>query len=292
MRQLPPLSALRAFDATARLGSVTRAAEELGRTHGAVSRQIRSLQDHLGAPLFDKAGAGLRLNARGLALHAVVAEALDRLEQGWRRVRDEARGPSVHVACSATFATRWLAPRLAGFYAAHPEVRVRLSMTSAREMRDEGADLVIAWDWRGFPADDQARAIPLAPVAFGPVCAPGYLTDTVLGREIAVPCRIAHDHTSSAWDQWAAATGRTLTGASELSFPHTHLCIEAALTGLGVALVERRLIAAELADGRLRAPCGFAEFPQGLVAIPSGERPMTASAARFVDWLTRALVTA
>lgn len=292
MRQLPPLSALRAFDATARLGSVTRAAEELGRTHGAVSRQLRSLQDHLGAPLFDKAGAGLRLNAEGLALHRVVAEALDRLEQGWRRVRDEARGPSVHVACSATFATRWLAPRLAGFYAAHPEVRVRLSMTSAREMRDEGADLVIAWDWRGFPPADQARAIPLAQVAFGPVCAPGYPLDAILGREIAVPCRIAHDHTSSAWDQWAAATGRAVTGASELSFPHTHLCIEAAIAGLGVALVERRLIEAELADGRLRAPRGFAPFPQGLVAIPSGERPMTAPARQFVDWLTRTLVTA
>ena len=292
MRRLPPLSSLRAFDAAARLGSVTRAAEELGRTHGAVSRQIRGLQDHLGAPLFDKAGAGLRLNARGIALQAVVAEALDRLEQGWRRVRDEARGPGVHVACSATFATRWLGPRLAGFYRAHPDVRVRLSMTSAREMRDEGADLVIAWDWKGFPAADQARAIPLAPVAFGPVCAPAYPLDEILGREIAVPCRIVHDFTASAWDQWSAATGRTVTGQSELSFPHTNLCVEAALTGLGVALVERRLIGAELAEGRLRAPCGFAPFDQGLVAVPSGERPLSASARLFIDWLRDSLLAA
>lgn len=291
MRQLPPLSALRAFDATARLGSVTRAAEELGRTHGAVSRQLRSLQDHLGAPLFDKAGAGLRLNAQGIALQAVVAEALDRLEQGWRRVRDEARGPGVHVACSATFATRWLAPRLADFYRDHPQVRVRLSMTSARELRDEGADLVIAWDWKGFPAADRARAIPLAPVAFGPVCAPGYPLDEILGAEIAVPCRIAHDFTSSAWDQWSAATGRRVTGARELSFPHTHLGIEAALAGLGVALVERRLIGAELADGRLRAPCGFATFDQSLVAIPSGERYQSPSARLFIDWLGMALAS-
>ncbi|CAN5524082.1 transcriptional regulator GcvA [soil metagenome] len=289
MRQLPPLSALRSFDATARLGSVTRAAEELSRTHGAVSRQIRSLQDHLGVPLFDKAGAGLRLNAQGQALQAVVAEALDRLEQGWRRVRDEARGPGVHVACSATFATRWLAPRLADFYRVHPDIRVRLSMTSAREMRDEGADLVIAWDWKGFPAADQARAIPLAPVAFGPVCAPGYPLDEVLGAQIDVPCRIAHDFTSSAWDQWSSATGRRVAGATEISFPHTNLCIEAAITGLGVALVEQRLIAAELADGRLRAPCGFAPFPQGLVAIPSGERYQSASAGLFIDWLATAL---
>ena len=70
MRDLPPLSTLKAFDAVARLGSVTRAAEELGRTHGAVSKQLRALQDHLGAPLFDRIGTGVALNARGRALAA------------------------------------------------------------------------------------------------------------------------------------------------------------------------------------------------------------------------------
>jgi LysR family glycine cleavage system transcriptional activator len=280
-RDLPPLSSLKAFEAAARLGSVTRAAAELGRTHGAVSRQVRSLQDHLGAPLFDKAGAGLALNARGEALRAEVAQALDRLEQGWTRARDEARGPSLHVACSATFAMRWLVAHLPSFYRAHPQVKVRLSMTSAREMRREGADLVLAWDWLSFPAEEQARAIRVAQVAFGPVCVPGY----AIGSNGEVACRITHDFTSSAWDHWSARTGRTITGAREISFPHTHLCIEAALSGLGVALVEQRLVAAELADGRLAAPMGCTVFEQGLAAIPSGERPMSGSATAFVDWL-------
>lgn len=279
-RTLPPLSSLKAFEAVARLGSVTRAAAELGRTHGAVSRQIRSLQDHLGAPLFDKAGTGLALNPRGEVLAAAVADALDRLEQGWARAREA----GLHVACSATFAMRWLVPNLASFYRAHPEVKVRLSMTSAREMRREGADLVLAWDWRSFPAEDQARAIRVAGVAFGPVCAPGYpFTDE------EVPCRITHDFTSSAWDHWSRLTGRRLTGARELSFPHTHLCIEAALSGLGVALVERRLVAAELADGRLTAPLGFVAFEQGMAAIPSGERAMSDEARAFLAWLRSAL---
>ena len=280
-RDLPPLSALKAFEAAARLGSVTRAAAELGRTHGAVSRQVRSLQAHLGAPLFDKAGTGLVLNARGEMLRAEVAQALDRLEQGWTRARDEARGPSLHVACSATFAMRWLVAHLPSFYRAHPQVKVRLSMTSAREMRREGADLVLAWDWLSFPAEEQARAIRVADVAFGPVCAPGY----AIGAGGEVACRITHDFTSSAWDHWSARTGRTITGAHEISFPHTHLCIEAALSGLGVALVERRLVAAELADGRLAAPLGFTGFEQGMAAIPSGGRAMSAQAAAFVDWL-------
>lgn len=277
-RDLPPLSALKAFEAAARLGSVTRAAAELGRTHGAVSRQVRSLQDHLGAPLFDKAGTGLVLNARGEMLRASVAEALDRLEQGWLQARDEA---GLHVACSATFAMRWLVAHLPSFYRAHPQVKVRLSMTSAREMRREGADLVLAWDWLSFPPEEQARAMRVADVAFGPVCASRY----AIGADGEVACRITHDFTSSAWDHWSARTGRTITGDREISFPHTHLCIEAALSGLGVALVERRLVAAELADGRLAAPLGFTAFEQGLAAIPSGERVMSAQTTAFVDWL-------
>lgn len=280
-RDLPPLSSLKAFEAAARVGSITRAAAELGRTHGAVSRQVRSLQEHLGAPLFDKAGTGLSLNARGEALRADVADALDRLEQGWTRARDEARGPSLHVACSATFAMRWLVAHLPSFYRAHPQVKVRLSMTSAREMRREGADLVLAWDWLSFPPEDQARAVRVADVAFGPVCAPGYAIDADGG----VDCRITHDFTSSAWDHWSARTGRVIAGAREIAFPHTHLCIEAALSGLGVALVERRLVAGELADGRLAAPLGFTAFEQGMAAIPSGERPMSGSASAFVAWL-------
>ncbi len=148
-RRLPPLAALRAFEATARLGSVTRAAEELGRTHGAVSRQIHALQDAAGLALFEKAGTGLRLNAEGEALRHSVAAALDGLEAGWAALREAAGGPALHVACSASFAMRWLVPRLPGFYRAQPALRLRLSMTTARALRHEGADLVIAWD-RGY----------------------------------------------------------------------------------------------------------------------------------------------
>ncbi|MDJ0388493.1 LysR substrate-binding domain-containing protein [Roseomonas sp. E05] len=287
-RRLPPLSALRAFEAAARLNSVTRAAEELGRTHGAVSRQIRSLQEEAGLPLFDKAGTGIRLNAQGEALRRVVAGALDALEQGWDNLRDEARGPAVHVACSATFAMRWLVPRLAGFYRAHPAIRVRLSMTSARELRHEGADLVIAWDRASYPPADRARAIRLGEVAFGPVCAPGYPASAE-AEALCTPVRIAHEHTGRAWDLWQARTGLALAWQTELRFPHTHLCLEAARSGLGVALVERRMAREELLQGRLVAPCGFAAFEEGLAAIPLSGRAGSVAAAAFLAWMQGAL---
>lgn len=282
MRTLPPMSTLRAFEATARTGSVTRAADELCRTHGAVSRQLRQLQEHAGVELFERDGTGVRLNEHGQAFYDVVRAVLDQLEQGYGRVLDQARGPTLHVACSATFAMRWLVPELVDFYRVRPDIRIRLSMTSAREMRTEGADVVIAWDLSSYPAADLQRAMPLAPVTFGPVCAPDYAS------RVATGVRITHDFTSSAWDQWEARTGRHIAPQAGPAFPHTHLCIQAALSGLGVALVEQRLIQAELVAGTLVAPHGFTAFDGGLMAVPA-ERQIHADVAGFVAWLRERL---
>src|SRR5262249_34227393 len=146
---------------------------ELGRTHGAVSKQLRALHEDAGLPLFEKVGTGLRANAAGRALAAAVAEALDTLSDHYAEVVREARSPAVHVACSVSFAMGWLAPRLPAFSSAHPDIRLRLSMTSAREMREErDADLTVLWDRSAYPPADQARAIRLADSRFGVVAAP------------------------------------------------------------------------------------------------------------------------
>ena len=244
MRRLPPLVPLRAFEATARLGSVTRAAAELGRTHGAVSGQLRSLQEAAGFSFFEKAGTGLRVNAQGEALLRVVKEALDGLEREWVRLLDEARGPVVHVACSATFAI--------------------------------------------YPAADQVRAVPLGAAAFGPVCAPKYPVRRV-ARRLSAPTRIAHEYTGRAWDGWEEHSGLALSHQDELRFPHTHLCIEAAVAGLGVAVVEQRLAASEIAAERLIAPCGFTPFPEGWAAIPLSSRADAPAVSAFLTWVRTTL---
>jgi len=285
MRSLPPLSALKTFEAIARTGSVTAAADELHRTHGAVSRQLRALQEHAGMALFDKQGNGLRLNAQGAELYALIRPLFDQLETGYESLLRRARHPGLHVACSATFAMRWLVPHLTDFYRRHPDIRIRLSMTSARELRSEGADLLIAWDLNSatYSKADLALAVPLAPVAFGPVHAPRRKG----GRKPAV--RIAHDFTTSAWTQWHRLSGRDLALTNEITFPHTHLCIEAAVSGLGMALVEQRLVQNELEEGSLIAPHGFVLFPERLMAVPAQGRAMSSHAATFIEWLQRAL---
>jgi DNA-binding transcriptional LysR family regulator len=129
----------------------------------------------------------------------------------------------------------------------------------------------------------------LAPVAFGPVCAREYPTSPDGDGGLVCPTRIAHEHTSSAWDIWQAVSGRSVRGAAELRFPHAHLCLEAATSGLGVALIDQRLIRDELAEGRLVAPCGFAPFPDGFVVLAASERASSPSARAFVAWLGEAL---
>ncbi|UFN48636.1 LysR substrate-binding domain-containing protein [Roseomonas sp. OT10] len=288
MRRLPPLSALRAFEAVARLGSVTRAAEELGRTHGAVSRQLRTLQEAAGIDLFEKAGTGLRPNAAGQALRDVAATAFGGLEQGWGRLLDEARSPAIHVACSASFAMRWLVPRLGDFQKQQPGTRLRLSMTTARELRHEGADLVIAWNRASYPRTEQAQAIPLGGIAFGPVWSPAYPVTVTPGR-LEFRDRIAHEHLGAAWELWQARSGTEVQAGATLAFPHTHLCIEAAIAGIGVALVERRLVRDDLAQGRLLAPCGFTPFPEGIAAVPTSEKARSPAARGFLAWLSGTL---
>jgi DNA-binding transcriptional LysR family regulator len=290
--RLPPLQTLRAFEAVVRLGSVSRAAEELGRTHGAVSKQLRALHDDLGFQLFDKAGTGLKANAVGLELADAVSKALGELSTRYGQVRRQARSPQVHVACSATFAMGWLVPHLPAFAQAHPDIRIRLSMTSAREMRDEqDADLVVLWDRAAYPPEDQARALRLADSSFGVVAAPGYPASRSKDR-LTAPCRILHDHTRGAWDRWSRATGIRVEAPASISFPHTHLCLGAAVAGMGVAVAERRLAIADLQAGRLVAISDFCAFPEGFAAIPHRARPLSPEAQLFVEWLSTALQAA
>lgn len=284
MRSLPSLAALRAFEAIARSGSVTRAAEELCRSHGAVSRYLHLLQEQAGVALFDKSGTGLKLTQAGGEFYVAVRGAFEQLEQAYERLGRHSRGPGLHVACSATFAMRWLVPQLADFYRGHPDIRIRLSMTSAREIRNEGADLLLAWDLSAYAEADRRRALVLAPVRFAAVC-----SRACARRPAARRARIEHEYTSSAWDRWRAGGGKDVALGERLAFPHTHLCIEAALSGLGVAQVEQRLIARELQDGSLVAPFGAVTFDGGLCALPASGRPLPAQGEIFLAWLGRAL---
>ena len=250
--RLPSLNALRAFEATARHGSLSRAAGELHVTHSAVSHQIKALEAELGVPLLRRAGRGVAVTAVGQQLEAALGDAFARMARAVRLARQGDRGAALNVSVEPSFAVRWLVLRLGRFHAAHPEIDLRLAATGtlADFVRD-GVDVAIRYgrgDWPGL------RVEHLLTISGFPVCSPGLLA---AGRMLQEPADLAshallHEDDGAYWRQWLAAAGVPEVDASRgLRFDDTHLALAAAEAGQGVALGDEALAAAALAEGRL-----------------------------------------
>ena len=261
-QELPPLNALRAFEATARLGGMSRAGDELHVTHGAVSRQIRALEEQLGVALFRREGRGLALTEAGLRLREVSAETFGRLREVCAELRAGSRqGPFV-LGCPGSLVARWFIPRLDRLNRALPELRLHLSTrTDDTPLPAAGQDATLLFTETAPPLE--FRAYHLAPERIGPVLSPycpAYLRlkDGDLSALLAE--RLLHTLSRpQAWPQWFALQGEDeppLTYGQ--GFEHLYYLLEAALSGLGVAIAPEPLVAADLKAGRLMAPWGFA----------------------------------
>lgn len=283
-RPLPPLNALRAFEAFARHGSMTAAAGELCVTHGAVSRQVKSLQDHLGVALVQGPRSGLSLTPAGRALadglagpfegiaHAVAAA---RAGQGARR--------EIEIACLGTFAMKWLIPRLSSFVAQHPELKVRVSESYGPvDFRNASCDGAIRILDHEDPAFDPNTAF--LPNHHGPVIATSLKRGLTLQALFALP-RLYSTTYREGWATWAGAQGLDLPAPTvEREFGHNHSLIEAAAAGLGAAIIPWSFVAPDIEAERLAAPFGFIQRPASFVFLRPPGRADAALAA-FQDWL-------
>lgn len=241
-----PLKALQAFEATMRLGGMGRAAERLGVTHGAVSRQIGLLQRTLGSALFEGPRNARRPTAEAERLWREIGPAFAALEQAV--AGRTGAGRRVRVSCLSTLAARWLIPRLSDFAAAHPDVRVDLTESYAPLDRTlGGADLAIRMHAPDAPCPDGLQATPFMDNAIAMVVAACGAPEVRL---------LSRSH-PSAWKAWSALTGRSAPTGGPIEFDHQQTMIEAAVAGLGAAVTQRPLVEADLAAGRLVAPHGF-----------------------------------
>ena len=271
-----PLKALQAFEAVMRLGGVGRAAERLGVTHGAVSRQIGQLQALMARPLFEGPRNARRPTAEAERLWAEIAPAFVALEAAVASRGGAIR--RVRVSCLSTLAARWLIPRLPAFAAEAPGTVVELTESyAALERTLGGADLAI----RMLPADailpDGVMATPFMDNRFGLVLAPALAGQDAPGR------LVSRSH-PSAWNDWAARSGQRVPATLAIEFDHQQTMIEAAVAGLGAAITQEALVRADLAAGRLRAPFGFVgDGARYAVFARTGGTP--AVARRFVAWL-------
>jgi len=292
-RDLPPLNALRAFEAAARLGSVSEAARELHVTHGAISRQLKQLEEALGLALFVKDGRGVKLTDAGVRLRDTASEAFERLRSTCIELQRQTSEAPFVLGCPGSLLARWFIPRLDRLNRDLPELRLQLSASEGElDPRKPGLDATLWYAEPPWPADMQV--FELAAERIGPVLSPYHPRCAEL-RD-AAPAALLEEtllHTASrpqAWPNWARQQGldpaRLRLGQS---FEHLYFLLEAALAGLGVAIAPQQLVADDLKSGRLLAPWGFVETDARLALwVPA--RRADRRAERLADWLRQQLI--
>ena len=289
---LPPLNALKAFEAAARLNSVSQAAQSLHVTHGAVSRQIKLLEERLGVALFRKEGRGLKLTDAGERLLDASSEAFDRLRQVCAELGQAQEQAPFVLGCSGSLLARWFIPRLGRLKADLPELRLHLSAGEGDlDPRRPGLDALLVYAEPPWPADMQVYV--LAEERIGPVMSPHFEGFDRLKAAPAVALqREAVLHTTSrpqAWPTWAGQHGLDAHGLSYgQAFEHLYYLLEAAVAGLGVAIAPQPLVADDLKAGRLAAPWGFSPTRAAL-ALWVPRRAADGRAEQLAQWLRQAL---
>ena len=293
-RKIPSLQALACFEAAARHESYTRAAQELALTQGAVSRQITALEDFVGVALFRRTRHGVALTERGAEYAAQVAPRLQGLEQDTLEVMaSQNSGGSIHLAAVPTFATRWLIPRLSQLKALHPEITVHIETRTRPFMfADTAFDAAL---YAGTPEQMShwagTRCLRLMSEDMVPVCSPAFLGSRrrLTPAELAQFPLLQQSTRPEGWRQWFAAFG--VTAPLALSGPRYELfsmTAAAAAQGLGLALVPRLLVEAELARTELVVACEHVLQGQRAYYLVTperaDERPLMSG---FLTWLVQ-----
>lgn len=286
-RRLPPLNALRSFEAAARLASFSKAADELHVTHGAVSRAIRHLEGELGCTLFERTTRKVALTPPGAAYAAAIRDALDRMASATLAITEGQSAGVLTVSTVDSFAAKWLVPRLSRFRRTHPDIDVRLAtFDGLANMVTDGIDIAIRFGggrYAGLSSELLLR------VEVFPACSPRLLegSDPLAEPRDLERHTLIHDDFEITWAMWLRAANVQGVDASRgPSFLSSGLAIQAAIQGEGVVLGRSALVADDLREGRLVRPFDFvmpAEVAYHVVYPPRAlEKPKVRA---FRDWL-------
>lgn len=286
---MPPLNALRAFEVTARHLSMTRAAGELHVTPGAVSLQIRELETALGLPLFLRRPRALELTAEGKAYAARIQAAFALIREATAEVTAQRRKATLSVTCTASVAAQWLLPRLSAFQAQMPDVDIQINSSNrVFDLERDGIDLAIR---HGAGRYDGLSSVLWMNDALLPVLSPELVRRVGTIETVAdlADIPLLHDENTDDWRKWLSEMGASgIDGARGAVFSGGNGAIEAALAGLGVALVRHAFVEREIGAGRLVAPFTHTiqqTFAYYLVSpIAALRRPEVVA---FRDWLLR-----
>ena len=265
--RLPPLTALRAFDAAARHMSFALAAAELHVTPAALSFQIKSLEEHLGAPMFRRLNRAVELTEAGRALAPAASDGFQALAAGWRAAQRLQDHQTLTVTAGPAFTAKWLAPRLFDFAQSHPDIELRFSASlRIMDFNRDSIDVAIRF---GLGPDPGLYSLPLADEWVVPVMTPEMARKYPTPQSLADAVLIVDESIDFLdppidWPTWFRAMDIDVMPNTGPRFSQGDHAIDAALAGVGVALGRRALVIKDLTDGRLVAP-----FPK---ALPTGAR--------------------
>src|SRR5829696_8889934 len=287
LRRLPPLNALKAFEAAARHESFTRAAEELCVTQGAVSHQVKALEAELGLKLFTRERQRLIITEQGREYLAVLRDAFDRIALGTEQVLQRQRSGVLTVSASPDFAAKWLVNRLGRFAEAHPDIDLRIAAQMHHvDFSREEVDLAVRHGNGSFAG---LAAVNLCPEQLFAVCSPKLVggADGLNKPEDVLRYPLLHLDDWNNWSKWLQAAGVTNTEPLHGPvFNHASMLIDAAIDGQGIALARTALAARDLINGRLVKPFSAAlplsntywiVCPKATAELPK--------IATFRDWL-------
>lgn len=290
-RLLPSVNAMVTFEAAARLKSFTAAAEELGVTQAAVSRQIRLLEDDLATKLFHRSHRRVDLTSAGAVLAATLSQSFEQIRDVVQVIRQPNDSDTLTIAATLAFSHFWLLPRLSEFRTTHPELKIRVVSEDTRiDLRSGGIDVAIRY---GIPPFEDGQVVASRGDVVFPVCSPEFrdrLDGPVSPQMLPKLPLIASDSPDPTWldwSEWFSLLGfKRIPKTSGLEFNHYTDSISAAMNGEGVALGWRVMLERILAQGRL-VPLteAFVESPASYHAItPLRGRPNPAADA-FVSWI-------
>lgn len=287
-RRLPPLNALRAFEAAARCGSFTRASHELCVTQGAVSRHVATLEEWLGVRLFERGRHGIHLTTAGDSYFASARVAFDQVEHGTRQLQQSPDEWLLRVKLPPTFAIRWLIPRLARFHAMHPRIDVQIT-TSHKPTDFDRDDIDVSIHSEAQPPIGPGFRL-LFHETLLPVCAPA-----LLRREPAMrsPADLTHQALLSSlnrphdWQTWLKAAGaEDIDTRRGLKFENAAMAYQAAAEELGVMMGLLAFVRDDLASGRLVAPFALRVPTEGGYFMAwRADRPVPQRVRDFENWI-------
>jgi LysR family glycine cleavage system transcriptional activator len=286
--RLPPLNAIRAFEAAARLGSYVAAAQALHVTQPAVGRHVKILEDWLDVKLFDRNSRGVTLTPAGQMYYTATSQAFQILTDASIKMGQLQSERWLRILCVPAFASRWLTPQITLLRDLRPDLKIAIEPNASFTAVDaRQADLGIAY---GLPGEfSGVKEVLIQPVVF-PVCSPGYLEQMqgVASPEVLARCSLIHVDNGEWWNSWFAALHVNVRVNADTSHVSNDIALSLAQRGQGIALATDVLVKRELSEGSL-VHCTDIAVALESYQVLTPQQEVSADVTWFIDWLRRTL---